>query len=116
MSTLLSRLKQLTSKGIALQEGKENIKVKTLLDTPLTLADYGFLTDPKTNEEYVAIVVHEYPNNFFYGGSVVTDTFKKLGDEFTEEELVQVIEEGVTFTLRGKTSSNNRDYIVIEFM
>ena len=50
----------------------------------------------------------EYPQHFIYGGSVVTDAFKKLESKVGTDNMVILIEHGLTFKLTELVSKNKR--------
>lgn len=115
MSNIKERIKQLTMVGLPLMEGKEQLKVEgAILGHVLTVDDYGFLNGE--DGEYVVISLQEYPKNFIYGSSVITDAFKRLESDIPHDELVQALEEGLTFKIdKVQSRSTNRIYNKITF-
>lgn len=117
---LIKQTKEITLSGLPFMEGKEKLEVEgAIVDTVLTVDEYGYLkgTNEQTGieEEYVVISLKEYPNNFIYGSSVVTQSFKKLDETMTMEQKAELLEYGLTFKLSKKVSANKRKYTKIEF-
>lgn len=113
---LLQRAGQITVSGLPFMEGKEKLEVslraKTLNEI-LTVDEYGYLEGDEG--EYVVISLQEYPKNFIYGSSVVTEAFKKFDSQFNEEERTMILEHGLTFRLEECMSKNKRKYTKITF-
>lgn len=114
INELLSKVKQITSSGLDFMEGKTKLEIKDILGQILTVAEYGFLEGDEG--EYVVIAVREYPNNFLYGSSVVTQAFKQLDENFSKEDIQEIINYGLMFRLEECISKNKRKYIKIKFM
>lgn len=111
---LINEVTQITASGLPFMEGKEKLEVKgNILNNILTVDDYGFLEGEEG--EYVVIALKEYPNNFIYGSSVVTQAFKTFDEKFNEEEKTFLLEKGLTFKLSEMLSKNKRKYIKIVF-
>ena len=110
---LIKKVQLITESGLPFMEGKEKITVDTVIGQTLTVADYGFLNGEEG--EYVVVSLKEYPNNFIYGSSVVTQAFKNLDEQLTEDEISQVLNEGLTFKLSTLVSKNKRKYTKITF-
>lgn len=111
---LQNKLSQITMSGLPLMEGKEKLEVKgNVLNNILTVDEYGYLEGDEG--EYVVISLKEYPSNFIYGSSVVTEAFKKMDIEFSKEEIAIILEQGLTFKLTERLSKNKRKYISVAF-
>lgn len=110
---LIKKVQLITESGLPLMEGKEKISVDNVIGQVLTVSDYGFLNGEEG--EYVVISIKEYPTNFIYGSSVVTQAFKNLDEQLTDEELVKILDEGLTFKLTTLVSKNKRKYTKITF-
>ena len=63
------------------------------------------------NGEYVVFVIDEISDEFFFGGSVLTEDMKK----FTEEEKAEIIENGLPVKFTQRKSKNKRPYTAVEF-
>lgn len=112
---LLNKVSEITASGLPIMEGKEKLEVKgNVLNSILTVDDYGYLEGEEG--EYVVITLQEYPNNFIYGSSVVTQAFKQLDTMLSDEEREVVLGQGLTFRLTEQVSKNKRKYTKIQFM
>lgn len=112
MKTLKERLLSEMSNGLPFMEGKE--KLDNILDEVLTVNEYGFLSGD--DGEFIVYTTKEYPNNFFFGGSVLTERFKHIESVFTEDEIAELLNEGITIKLVQKKSKNKRIYVAVEFI
>ena len=110
---LKARIKQITEMGLPLMDGRVQLPSDTILGQEVTVEDYGYLNGE--NGEYVVITLKEYPNNFFYGATVVTQSFKELDSALTDEERLEILEEGLTFTITEKKSKNGYKYHKMTF-
>ena len=54
-------------------------------------------------EDYVAFIIEEDTNNFYFGGSVTTDKFKKI-DAMGEEVVNAIKEHGMPVVFEAKKS------------
>lgn len=114
INDLINQAKEVTASGLPFMEGKEPIKVEgNILNNTLTVDEYGYLEGD--DGEYVVIALKEYPKHFIYGGSVVTDAFKKLEGKVGIDNIAKLIEHGLTFKLSELISSKKRKYIKISF-
>jgi hypothetical protein len=111
---LMSEVSSITASGLPFMEGREKLEVKgDVLNNVLTVEDYGYLEGDEG--EYVVITLSEYPENFIYGSSVVTQAFKKLDEKFDEETRLEILKHGLTFKLSEKVSKSKRKYTCITF-
>lgn len=114
ISDLIKQAQEVTMSGLPFMDGKEKIEVAgEILNNILTVEDYGYLEGD--DGEYIVIALQEYPKNFIYGGSVVTDAFKKLEERVGAENMAQLINHGLTFKLSELISKNKRKYVRISF-
>ena len=114
INELIKQAQEVTMSGLPFMDGKEKLEVTgEVLNNILTVDDYGYLEGD--DGEYVVISLKEYPHHFIYGGSVVTDAFKKLENKIGAESMVQLIQHGLTFRLSELVSKNKRKYIRISF-
>lgn len=97
--------------SLPLMEGREKGELDRIVNAPMTIVDYGFLKDDK-QKEYVAFVVKEDPQHFFFGGQVLTDNMKQLDTEGYGE---QIKKEGLPVLLGKKKSKEGRTYTTVEF-
>lgn len=99
-----------SGKSIKFMEGKEKGETLELLDKEyVTLRDFDFING---NEgEYAVFIIDEIPDNFFFGGTVLTRWLKT----FSEDEKAELQESGfkAKFSER-KSKETKRKYISVE--
>lgn len=105
---LFAKVKELTSSGLAFMEGKQAGKLED--GARYIIKDYGYLDGD--NGEYVVLADEV---NFYYGGSVVTTSFKKLDDHLTESEIADILKDGLEIKVSKLLSKNKRSYTKCEF-
>ena len=114
INELIKQAQEVTKSGLPFMDGREKLEITgEVLNNILTVDDYGYLDGDDGN--YVVISLKEYPKHFIYGGSVVTDAFKKLEEKIGAENMAQLIQHGLTFRLSELISKNKRKYIRISF-
>lgn len=114
INELIKQAQEVTKSGLPFMDGKEKLEVTgDVLGRVLTVDDFGYLDGD--DGEYVVIAPKEYPKHFIYGGSVVTDAFKKLEEKMGNENMAALIQHGITFKLTELVSKNKRKYIRISF-
>lgn len=114
INELIKQAQEVTKSGLPFMDGREKLEVTgEVLNNILTVDDYGYLDGDDGN--YVVISLKEYPKHFIYGGSVVTDAFKKLEEKIGAENMAQLIQYGLTFRLSELVSKNKRKYVRISF-
>lgn len=111
-NNLLARLEKVMSNNIPFMDGRE--KGDQILNEELTIIDYGFLTGE--DGEFIVYITREHEDLFFFGGSVMTEKFKELETVFSEEEMAELMEMGVTIKLVEKKSKNKRKYVAVELI
>ena len=104
ISELLKQVKNQLEVTLPLMEGRE--KGSLVLNTDMTITDWGYLTDHEKNEQYVAFIVKEDPANFYFGGSVITDKFKKI-DLMGEERVAALKQNGIPVGFEEKKSKSS---------
>ena len=98
-----------SGKSIKFMEGKEKGETLELLDKVyVTLRDFDFING--NDGEYAVFIIDEIPDNFFFGGTVLTRWLKTL----SEEEKAELQADGykVTFSER-KSKKTKRKYISV---
>ena len=111
-NNLLARLEKVMSNNIPFMDGRE--KGDQILNEELTIIDYGFLTGE--DGEFIVYITREHDDLFFFGGSVMTEKFKELESVFTEDEMSELMEMGITIKLVEKKSKNKRKYVAVELI
>lgn len=112
---LLNKVKEITSSGLPFMEGKE--KSEMVENKLYVIKHFGYLegADEKTGELKEFVVLAD-ESNFYFGGSVVTDSFKKLEKALDEKEINEILESGLEMKISKKTSkANRRKYTSCEF-
>ena len=110
---LRKKVMEITEIGLDFMEGKEKIDIDTVINEVLTVENFGYITTKLG--ECVVITVKEYPSNYIFGSSVITETFKKLTEKLSADEVTTLINEGFTFKITKEISSNMRKYNRIQF-
>lgn len=118
MINIFEQISNITQNSLPFMEGREKMESdnKVLFNAPLTLDEHDYLEGD--DGEFAVITVKEYPNNFFFGSSVVTDALKKLDiilSNASDEQLEEIEQTGVTFKLEKVMSKNKRKYTKITF-
>jgi len=103
-------------------EGKEKGELKSLLNGEVvTITEFDFvqMSNDGVETDVAIFVTKEHENNYFYGGSVVTETLKKL------EKVLNVDAEATkefksnglpaSFTSVESQNDKTRKYTVVEF-
>lgn len=111
MKSLRERAREFTTL-LPFMEGREKGDTKELLGQVSTICDYGFLPNDK-GEVYVAFIVRERSNKFYFGGQVLTDRMTQLEEEGYHEAVVA---EGLPVLMtEAKGKKSNRTYTNVEF-
>lgn len=92
-------------------EGREKGELDRLVNEKMTIKDFGFMTDEK-EKEYVAFVVEEDPQHFYFGGQVLTDNMKELEADGYGDAIRK---EGLPVLLGKKMSKSKREYTTVTF-
>lgn len=102
-----------SNEGIPFMEGRE--KADYRLDTEYYITDFGFIKDQ--TGKYAVFAVKDDDNHFYFGGQVLTEGLKTIEDNSTEDELSQLLQEGIKVKFGTATSkSNKRKYTTVEWM
>ena len=101
---ILRQVKNQLEVTLPLLEGRE--KGSLVLNMEMTVKDWGYLTDHEKNADYDDFIVKEDNNNFYFGGSVTTDKFKKI-DLMGEEVVTTLKSNGLPVTFEEKKSKSS---------
>lgn len=96
---LREKVRSFKKEGIKFMEGREKGDLSDLFDRVVTVRDYDFISGD--DGEYLVFIVDEDKNNFYFGGSVLTNDFKQF-DEENKKELQEVGLPIKLFTKKGK--------------
>ena len=110
MKSLKDRAKEFSVR-LPFMEGRDKGETKELLGQVSTITDYGFLPNEQ-GEVYVAFIVKERANKFYFGGTVLTDRMSQLEAEGYHDAIV---DEGLPMLMTEKRSRNNRNFTNVEF-
>lgn len=118
LENILAKVKEVTASGLPFMEGREKGDLDKLIGETITITDYGFMEQIDKDgvvKEYVAFILKEDDENFFFGGQVLTDSMKKIEDSLTDKEIEKLLENGIPVALGKKKSKNNREYTTCNF-
>jgi hypothetical protein len=106
---LIKKAQEITASGLPFMEGKDKIELE---DGQLYIVKYfGYLE--ADGHDFVVI---GDDTTFAFGGQVITDNFKKLEQQFTEDEISQLLVDGIDIEIRKvKSRTNKRDYTACTF-
>lgn len=116
INAILKKVKQELSAGLPFMEGKEQGSIPT--EVEVTVKEFGMLKDKEQNDrEYVCFLIEEDNEHFFFGGSVITETFQTIQGIVSEIELKQLLEAGLKVKFHKKLSTEkNREYMAMELV
>lgn len=105
---LIKKAQEITASGLPFMEGKEKVELE---DGGLyVVKNYGYLESE--DGEFVVIADD---TTFAFGGSVITDNFKKLDASLDGTEIAELLQEGIEIGIKKKISKGKRIYTVCEF-
>ena len=113
---ILMRVKQELSAGLPFMEGREQGAIVTGIE--FTVKEFGMLKDKEQNDrEYACFLLEEDNEHFFFGGSVITETFQTLQRILSDEELKQLLDAGLRVKFEKKVSTEkNREYMTMDVL
>lgn len=121
MASLKDFVKEQTTLS-KLMEGKTKKPLKEICNEEITLNNFDILSD-NYGKAYTVCTFDEYPDNFVFGGSVITDILCKLVAKFgdkTAHEMVQNEKLRMKFTVRtsARMGDNGRpnQYTAVEVL
>ena len=109
---IINNLKEsMNMEGIPFMEGKTPSEL--IEGQVVTLCDYGFI-DGKDGK-YVVFMIKEDTEHFYFGGLVLTQLCEQL-DQYSDEEIEEVLKTGIPFTTDKKKSKNGRNYTKVTLL
>lgn len=107
-------MKELASnEGIPFMEGREKADYK--LDTEYEINDFGFIKDQ--SGKYAVFSVKGDDTHFYFGGQVLTEGLQTIEEQCSEDELAELLKEGIKVKFGKATSkSNKRKYTTVNWM
>ena len=112
--SILEKVKKQMEKQANVMDGRTKGEIKEL--TAYLIKDFTILKDKDTGNEYSAFIVEGNDEEFFFGGSVVTDKLLRIKEMLTDEELAELKKEGLPVMFIGKKSQNKRNYMDMELL
>lgn len=112
LELLRSKLLEEMAHGLPFMQGKE--KGEIVLGEKYSINEYGFLDGE--DGEYIVFTTHNNDNEFFFGGTVLTERFKKIETVFNDDEISLLLNDGINVIFEQKQSKNKRKYISVEFI
>lgn len=106
-SDLFKKVQGITSKGLEIMEGRETGDINEILEEVITVDNYQFGTSKEG--DYVAFTLQDNDTEFFFGGSVVTESFQKLENLLSEEEKIELMQNGLPIYLEEVKSSKSKN-------
>ena len=113
IKSLIAKAKEITLSGLPFMEGREKGDMDDLTDATVTIVDYGFMNDD--GKEYACFICKEHEGLFFFGGSVLTDSLQKLDEMLTDNEIAELLDNGIPTHFEKKKSKNKREYTKCTF-
>ena len=99
-------------KGIPFMDGRTKVDIP--VNEGLHLKDYGFIEGD--DGPFAVMLFEEYPENFMFGNSIVTDDIKTIEKDMSSKEQALNLLAGVTMKFAKRTSKRGRDYMLVEFI
>lgn len=109
-SNLRTRAKQF-SILLPFMEGREKNDLVNLHEKTVTVSDYGFLKN-EDGGDYACFICTEDRENFYFGGTVLTERLKELEKDGFHEDVKK---EGLPVRFEKKMSKNKRAYTNVIF-
>lgn len=104
--SIINNLKEtMNMEGIPFMEGRTPSEL--VEGQVATLTDYGFIDGD--DGKYVVFMIKEDNEHFYFGGLVLTQLCEQL-DQYSDEEIKAVLEQGIQFTVSKKKSKKGRVY------
>lgn len=98
--------------GIPFMEGRTKVDIP--VDKGLHLKDYGFIKGDEA--PFAVMLFEEYPENFMFGNSIVTDDIKTIEEDMGSKKQALNLLAGVTMKFAKRTSKRGREYMSVEFI
>ena len=114
MKDLKARAKEF-SILLPFMEGKDKGDLNRIVDTNVTIVEYGFLnstSDDGSEKDYVCFMVKEDPQHFYFGGQVLTENMHELDEDGFGDAIRK---EGLPVQFSKKKSKNKREYTTVTF-
>lgn len=98
--------------GIPFMDGRTKVDIP--VGKGLHLKDYGFIKGD--DAPFAVMLFEEYPENFMFGNSIVTDDIKTIEKDMGSKEQALNLLAGVSMKFTKRTSKRGREYMSVEFI
>jgi hypothetical protein len=109
---LIKLAREITASGLPFMEGKEKGELKE--GETYKVKEYGYLESSENGETKQFVVIAD-DKHFYFGGSIVTDNFKKLDGALNDGEIKELLTEGIEIKVAKRKSKGGRTYTTCEF-
>ncbi len=93
--------------GIKFMEGREKGNLSDMLDKPLHIIDYGFITN---DEGTYAVIMFAESDKFYFGNSIITEMLQTVESDGMKDALSEQ-----PITLFSRESKKGRTYTGFKF-
>ena len=109
--SLKDRATEMSAPQLPIMENRDKGETDDLLGVIVTIRDLGFLTGD--NGEYAVFILDEEPQQFFFGGKVLTEALKEFDADGYHGEIQT---EGLPMVLtKKKTKGGKKTYTAVVF-
>lgn len=105
---LIKKAQELTASGLPFMDGKDKVSLEDGMI--YVVKNYGYLE----SEDGEFVVVAD-DTTYAFGGSLITESFKKLDEHLDGTDIEELLKDGIEIGIKKKKSKNKRDYAVCEF-
>lgn len=105
----MSYFTEFNNDGIPFMDGRSKGDRANILNKPLHIVDYGFIKG--TDGEFAVMLFDEYPDQFYFGNSIVTEMLKTVSADNMKKHLR---EQAIIFTLKV-SKKTKREYMAFRF-
>lgn len=109
--TLAEKLRERTQAGSPIMQGRTKLSTSDIIENKLTLEAADIITN--ADGVYAVVTFREFPENFYFGGKVLTDMIIELYDLLNAERgkpLEIPIDDPITITPTTSRSKSGRLY------
>lgn len=107
--SLKDRAKEFTAQ-LPIMTGRTKGEASELIGQVVTIRDYGFLQGD--TGEYGVFILDDYPEEFFFAGSVLTEQLQEMEKDGYHADIVA---DGLPMALVTRKSKKGRDYTGVIF-
>lgn len=109
INKLKNRVKEFNN-ALPFMEGREKGELNSIKGQTVTIRDYGFMENGE--ESYVAFIIDEVEDLFYFGGKVLTEQLNELDAEGYGDTIRN---EGLPVLFSDRRSKNNRTYTHVTY-